>query len=309
RGHPDERRRVLAAGAAGIAIIAATYIPLAVSELTTSFRETRAAFAFLAGGGDPAAASPLLRVVVVALRIIGWPLTGLLTSAPAAALIAAASVVAILLWRARTAPRREHDAVVWFALTLAWSAVALAIAASSLATIVPGLPNDHYHAFLDPIVFVVAGIGAAALWNARGRALRAVAAAAVVAVVAFNVTIWPPAVAPDGGWPAARDAATRIASVVGNRDYAIVGIPEFKSADAYAFPLARAGRPPRELTPTAATGLPIVVVCDRLFEEAVGYRCGGPAESATAARLGSGLRLADRFDASARTVVAIYLPG
>jgi hypothetical protein len=51
-----------------------------------------------------------------------------------------------------------------------------------------------------------------------------------------------------------------------------------------------------------------VVVCDRLFEATTGAPCGGPAEDAAAALLDPGLALADRFDASARTAVSVYLP-
>ena len=58
-----------------------------------------------------------------------------------------------------------------------WSVVALAVFAPSLATVTPGLPNDHYHAFLDPVVLALAGAGLAAsvgLWpgSARRRAAR-----------------------------------------------------------------------------------------------------------------------------------------
>ena len=52
----------------------------------------------------------------------------------------------------------------------------------------------------------------------------------------------------------------------------------------------------------------MVVVCDRLFEEAIGAPCGGPAETAWAAKLEPTSVLADRFDASPRTAVSVYLP-
>ena len=305
RRGPADRAPLVRAAVAGAAIIALSYVPLAISELTNDFAETRAVLAFIAGGGDPSAASPLLRLVVVVLRAIGWPLTGLLTDAPAAALLATAAVVAILAWRARRAGGREREAMVWFGATLAWCTVALALAASSLATVVPGLPNDHYHAFLDPIVFVVAGVGAAALWRA-GPAPRLVAGAAVALVVAFNVAIWPPAVAPDRGWPAARQAAERIAAAVGTDRFSLVGLPVFKSTDAYGFPLVEAGLVPATGGGTAPPGAPLVVVCDRLFEEAIGSRCGGPAEDGVAAARGD-FSLRERFDASPRTAVSIYV--
>ena len=182
--------------------------------------------------------------------------------------------------------------------------MALAIGAATLATVVPGLPNDHYHAFLDPLVFVTVGLGAAAAWRTRQPAMRLVAAVGVAAVVAFNVLTWPPSVAPDGGWPAAQRAAERIATRVAGAPYALVSLPDFKSADAYAFPLTRAGHPPAP----ASTGEAVVVVCDRLFDEAIGAPCGGPAETAWAAARAPGAVLADRFDAAPRTAVSVYLP-
>ncbi len=76
----------------------------------------------------------------------------------------------------------------------------------------PGLPNDHYHAFADPMVFVLIGLGAARRGASGGpRTLRrrphrphaaasavpavpaAVAAVVVVALVGWNVANLPPA--------------------------------------------------------------------------------------------------------------------
>ena len=51
----------------------------------------------------------------------------------------------------------------WFGLGLLWSIVFLTIAAPSLAVVVRGLPNDHYHAFADPMVFTLVGLVVAAL--------------------------------------------------------------------------------------------------------------------------------------------------
>ena len=63
----------------------------------------------------------------------------------------------------------------WLALGLTWTVVALAVGASSLATVVPGLPNDHYHAFADPMVFTLIGIGAAVLWRGGRPAIAGLA--------------------------------------------------------------------------------------------------------------------------------------
>jgi hypothetical protein len=289
-----------------VTIIALSYVPLAVSELQTGFAETHAAAAFFGAGGALVATPLPVRILIVALRILAWPLTGLVTDAPLAALVAASAVIAILAWRSLAAPAEERFAARWFALTLAWSALALAVGAATLATVVPGLPNDHYHAFLDPLVFVTVGLGVAALWGRRSPVLRLASGVAVAAVVVFNILTWPPPVAPDGGWPAAEGAAARIATRTAGLPYTLASLPTFKSADAYAFPLVRAGHPPAAAG--GAAGQSVVVVCDRLFEEAIGAPCAGPAETAWAATSAPGSVLADRFDASARTAISIYLP-
>jgi hypothetical protein len=332
RGDDAERRAVISAGAIGVALLAASYIPLAIHELTNGFSELQAAGAFIAGGGEGSATSLPFRLVIVALRVLAWPLTGLITDAPIAALLAASLVVVIVVWRARAGDRDERTAVRWFGLTLGWSIIALTFLASGLATVIKGLPNDHYHAFADPIVFVVVGLGVAALarWRPRGqdrpetvgRRPPPVGAAAaillVVAVVAFNISRWPPARTADGGFPAAAAAADRILAALANDgapsaggDQPIVldSLPTFKSPDAVGFPLAAAGA---EIAATLPGGVdagshPHVVLCDELFTDAIGAPCGGPAEDAVASALG--FRLIDRFQAAPGRWVSVYRPG
>ena len=73
-------------------------------------------------------------------------------------------VIAITVWRGWLAPATdERTGVRWLGLGLLWTVIALAVGASSLATVVIGLPNDHYHAFADPMVVVLVGVGVAAL--------------------------------------------------------------------------------------------------------------------------------------------------
>ena len=67
-------------------------------------------------------------------------------------------MIAIAVWRGAGAT----GVVRWLGLGLLWSAVFLTMAAPSLASVVPGLPNDHYHAFADPMVVVLVGLGLAA---------------------------------------------------------------------------------------------------------------------------------------------------
>ena len=302
RGRGPERRRVLRAAAAGCGLIAVSYLPLLVHELGSGFSETRAAFDFLVGGSRGDGPPLLVRLVVVPLRVVSWPLTGLITAAPVAAILAAVVVVAILGWRLRVARGRERVAVVLLAGTLAWSSLALAVAASSLATVVPGLPNDHYHAFLDPVVFVTIGIGAAALWR-TAKVARVAVAAVLVALVALNVTLWPPREAPDGGYPAAERAASRVIDEVSGEAFALLGLPSLKNTDAYGFPLRRLGRAP---VPLEADPARLVVACDRLLEPITGAPCGGVAEDQLLSTLVGGWTLEDRWDASSRTLVSIY---
>jgi hypothetical protein len=211
--------------------------------------------------------------------------------------------------------------------TLAWSVAALAVFAPSLATITPGLPNDHYHAFLDPVVVVLAGAGVARLAGlaagrqtglAAGRRVaqagRAGAGVALAALAIIAVAAWPPAVADDGGWRLVDEAAARVAAAttaaLPGQPLAVIGIPPFKSADALRFPLERRGL---GLVPASDDMPPVgvvTVVCDPLFDGVVGAACGGPAEDAWLASGGSsGLRLVERFTAGPRRVISIYAPG
>src|SRR4029079_8605882 len=73
------------------------------------------------------------------------------------------------------------------------------------------LPNDHYHAFADPMAFVLVGLGLAALIReVRAPVGPAVAMALVVALVGWTLTHLPPAVHPDGGFPAGDAVASQV---------------------------------------------------------------------------------------------------
>ena len=315
RGPGPDRRTVLAAGLAGLGIIALTYIPLAIHEATTGFAETNAALDWLRAGGEPTDQSPPVRAVVILARVVSWPLTGLLTDAPTVALLAVLLVGAIVLWRWRSRDDRERVAVRWLGLGLLWTAGFLTVAAAGLGRVVPGLPNDHYHAFADPMVFALVGIGAASAvgaWRratpptgrmapadgtapeAASRGARTPAAAppppiatglavllgvAVVALVGWNLLNQPPTIAADGGYPAAEAAAQRILAGPHQPTVALRSLPSFKPADTYGYPLVRAGLP---VVPESATQT-LLILCDDLFAAAVGAPCGGPAEEASLA--------------------------
>ena len=320
RGGGPDRRRLLTAGAAGIVLLLLSYLPLAIHEASNDLSEVRAALGFVAGGGDPSSIGLLQRVVVIALRVLAWPLAGLVTSAPVAAVLAAAGVVASLAWMLVAGTPAERAAARWFGLTLVWTVVALTVVAGGLAAVVPRLPNDHYHAFVDPIVFVTAGLGVAGLVRGRtdaprtlGRAWPTVAGLViVVAVVGFNLVRQPPAVSPDGGWPAGDLAAERVLDQTGGpadrRVIVLHSLPEVKSVDAVRFPLIRRGAdaPEQSADSTGWEALPHVVLCDALFETAIGAPCGGPAEDPVVAPYGQ--RLVDRFLAAPDRWVSVYLP-
>ena len=156
---------------AGLAIVAASYVPLAIHELTNDFSELRAALDYIAGGGDPATSGSARTPARRGLRVVAWPLVGLITDAPAAAALSLAVVAAIVAWRWRAVdPPGERTAVRWLGLGLAWTALALTVAAPGLAVVIAGLPNDHYHAFADPMVFVLVGLGAGAAASLRSAA-------------------------------------------------------------------------------------------------------------------------------------------
>jgi hypothetical protein len=272
--------------------------------------------AYLAGGGREAAGGALARVVTIALRSITWPFAGVITDRPAVALGTAMVVtilIAVAIIRLRPAAgdpeatqrRRTSDAR-WLLGALAVSVVLLAFLAPGLATVTPGLPNDHYHNLLDPVVVVLCAVGLTRLGALRlgGRAIAGLLAAALVAI---SVTAWPPPVSDDGGWPLADRAAARILETTGDGPLALDGIPPFKNANAIRFPLDRRGA--TVATPGVRQDVTAwVVVCDPLFDDAVGAACGGQAEDrwvTTTAGLPP-LTLLDRFDAGPRRVLSVY---
>ena len=109
----SERRTVWVHGLAGLAIIALSFVPLVVHELTTNFSEVNAALAYLRGGGDFATLAAPLRAVVIGLRVLSWPLTGLITDGFVAGVVAAAAVIFIAVVLARRGTGREREAARW----------------------------------------------------------------------------------------------------------------------------------------------------------------------------------------------------
>ncbi len=168
RAWPD-RGAVLQMGVLGLGLIALAFVPLIVHELTTDFAEVQAALAYLRAGGEPPSMGPLGRFAFIGARVVSWPLVGLIVDGASAAVLAVVAVVAVAVWRALGGLGGERVAARWLGLGLLWTATALTFISPSLAVVIRGLPNDHYHAFADPMVFVLVGMGAAGLWR-LGRA-------------------------------------------------------------------------------------------------------------------------------------------
>jgi hypothetical protein len=328
-GH--ETRGLVLGGLGAMLVVAVGFLPLLAYELGHDFGETRAILAYLAGGERAATSGGAIeRIVLVGLRSVTWPFVGLITDRAVVSLVVA-MVVALLMTISLLGRRRGDTAGIggaaggtdlpaarWLAASLGVSVVLLAVFAPSLAVIVPGLPNDHYHAFLDPIVFALVGVGLARIAMRRaGLGASApggmAASALVVVLTVIAVTAWPPMVAGDGGWPLVDEAAVRVVGSTADEPLTLVGIPPFKSADALRFPLERRAAPVLPATvgvtvdTTAAPGL--VIVCDPLFDQVVGAACGGAAEDAWLAGAGAGApdaRLIDRFEAGPRRTISVY---
>jgi 4-amino-4-deoxy-L-arabinose transferase-like glycosyltransferase len=326
RTSATERLALLRIGLVGLGLIALAFVPLVIHELTTGFAEVQAALAYLRGGGEPPSQGPLARFLFIEARVVSWPLVGLIVDGVTAAMLSLVAVFAIVVWRSVAGAGDERTVARWLGLGLVWTALALTFASPSLATVIRGLPNDHYHAFADPMVFVLVGLGAAALWRpvpasspvSAVVAGRVLAAGGVLAILAWAVTHQPPAVHPDGGFPAAVTAADRIEGVAGPGPIRLLAIPDFKSVESYAYPLVRGGRSVQmsgetsEATLTrdsAAATEPesLVVICDSLFEPVIGAACGGTAE-ATIVPVALGDPI-DRFEAAPGRWISIYLGG
>ncbi|MDT5012009.1 MAG: hypothetical protein QOH57_3626, partial [Mycobacterium sp.] len=241
RPRPD-RPKMLLPVAGFAAIIAAGYVPLLIYELRNGFSETVAVGKYLAEPGMVGGPPLILRPLIVLWRIEVWPVAGPVPSAVLGGLPAATLVIVALFVAATGKPHLSRTFGRWAVGSLAWAVLALTIVAPGLAIFTAGLPNDQYHAWLDPMVF--AGIGVAA--NRLAEDLRApigktLAATLAVCCVALSILELPTLTSPDGGWPRAEQSAARIRSKVDGQSMAVVGVA--KSGAALAFPLTRAGPP------------------------------------------------------------------
>lgn len=314
---------VIRATVAGLALAALLFVPLLAHELGSDFEETRRALAYFSGGGDDGGRlDPFEQLAFTLFRVVGWPLVGLITDAPIGAIVSVSGATVLAAWLMLAGRGTDGTAGRWLGFTVLWSGIALSRLAPSLQTVVAGLPNDHYHAFLDPVVIVLVALAARALTRGTGPhprvdvAARSIVAAGLVALVLLDVRLWPRP-DPNGGWPAARDAGARIVATAGGGPIDVRGLPIFKTSEGVGFPVIVAGgdavvATDREsaIRPLLA-GTTLVIACDRLFEEVIGNACGGPAEARHLGRLtGEGVipALIERFDQSPRVVISIYGP-
>jgi 4-amino-4-deoxy-L-arabinose transferase-like glycosyltransferase len=314
---------IVRAAATGLGLVALLFVPLLVHELGSGWEETRHVLDYLAGGGSESTTDldPIAQVLITLFRVVGWPLVGLVTDAPAGAIVAVSITVVLGTWLAIAGRGTDRAVARWLGLTVVWSGLALTIVAPSLQTVVAGLPNDHYHAYLDPVVFVLLALAARALASGSGldhrvdTAARTMVAVALGALILLDLRLSPPA-DPNGGWPAARAAGERILEIAPS-PVDVRQLPIFKSAEGVGFPVIAAGgrafiATDREsaLRPIVPDAL-VVVACDRLFEEVMGAACGGPAELEYLHRLAGDARVPDlvtRFPLSPRIVISIYKP-
>jgi hypothetical protein len=318
RGPVGQRRRILGWGVAGVALVVATYLPVVFYETGHDFAETRGALGYFIGSDSAAAHDPLIRLLFSAIRILAWPLTSWplidLRAAFLPALTVASTLGAGLIWRVRatraagTVVERpaERDGLSFVGGLLLLLVLALGLGLRSVSE-VQDLPTEQYHVVADPLVLVASGLVLGGIWQTllawRGVRLgRLVVTAAILALVAWNASRWPPLTAPDGGWPAAHEAAQRLERDAQGSAIAFVALPAIKGADAYVYPLTYDGA---ALTTPGNAGT-VVVLCDSFWVET---GCGDPTSESvwlSDASAGSGLTLVERFSPAPYRTLSIY---
>ena len=329
RAPPGPARRS-AGCSTGSLIVGVLFLPLLVHELQTGFSETRAVRRVPRRATPGRSADPVGALAFTLLRVVGWPLVGARDGRaaargdPARGHARASRCSALRMRAAREAdrpalarrdPRLEHDRA------RVRGAVAPAGRGGPPERPLPRLPRpgrgpparDSGRA---PVLAAPRGAGGAPPSRGARRGPRHRdrhrGARARRALRASRRTSIPTA----AGRPRRPPASGSCGSTGGGTVW-LIGLPDFKLPDAIGFPIEHAGGQVATLVDTTGypgIGMPIVVVCDRLFEAAIGEPCGGPAEDALVASLtesGSGPGVAppalvERFDASPRTSVSIY---
>ena len=277
RGSLDVRRRrrgrigggCLVAGAVGLALLVLSYVPLLVHELQHDFSEIRAALGVpRRAAATPSSMSLPVRLLVVGLRVLAWPLVGLITDGARRGDRSAAhgrDRGRGLAGRRRRRRGASGPPPAGSASRCSGRPLALTVAASGLATVVPACPTTTTTRSPTRSCSSRSGSGLAAL-GATARATpapggrRPDAAAAwepsppvrsSSAIVGFNLVRQPPAVSPDGGWPAATrrrsGSWTRSATRRPARISSSTACPTSSQATRSGFPLVRRGASVPEL--------------------------------------------------------------
>jgi hypothetical protein len=267
RGPARRRRRTALWGLAGALIFVATYLPVIFHEVGNNFSETRGVLAYFSDPNSTSTTGPLLRLIFAMIRLLAWPLTrwpmvdrngGVMV-----AFMVATAIIMGLVWRlgvtARTAAAADPSApasapstsaVERFGIRLigCWLFIlifALSLGLHAVSEVQAGeLPTEQYHVVVDPLVFIAVGLIAAGLWRELPKrwlttTRRAVALIALAALVAWNAGHMPALTSPDGGWPAAQAAATRVEQDAAGSPTALVPLFAEKGSDAYLYPLTR----------------------------------------------------------------------
>jgi hypothetical protein len=238
---------------------------------------------------------------------------------PLLAVVVAAAAVLLTAIAVRLARDEDRPGVLLLVGVVVWSVPALALTAPTLLSAIPGLPNDHYHVYLDPAVIVLSASGLAAIaglgsrtpdelvvGERTGQALprRVASLAGLVVLVAIAAWRWPAATSPDGSWPIADEAAARLIASHDVEGMSLVSLPEVKSPDAIRFPLERRRATPSTVVPGSSAG-GVILVCDPLFEDFMGAACGGEAETRYAIEHGLDPAPLDQFQAGDRRVITV----
>ena len=282
RRRRGERRGLIRWGLAGLGLVALGYFPLLVHEIGHDFSETRAALDFLRSGGEPVALDPVSRLVFVALRIVAWPLAGLVTDAPAPAVLAVLAVVAGTGWRiAATRGPAGGDRTDGGGRRALAGGIAGGRRGRPRALRRQPRPGDAAPG--GPLPRLPRPprrrAGRAGRWPRSGggtSAAAVLAAGGLAALVAWNLATQPPAVAPDGGWPAARAAGGPARSPTpAGRPLALVGLPAFKPTTAYGYPLTVAGGAPGADGGGGRAGRPVRRPLRRVHRRRLRRRGGG----------------------------------
>jgi 4-amino-4-deoxy-L-arabinose transferase-like glycosyltransferase len=335
RGPAPRRVRVAAWGAAGVVLFVASYLPLIVNELGHSFSDTRGMLAYFTEPNSASSTGPLLRLLFAAIRIFAWPLTRwpMVDLKPAflVAFTTASAIMIGLFWRLGVTARGEvfeeetsddrpgaptgspdPPSAERFGVRLIGGWLLLIILALGLGlhavSEVQALPTEQYHVVADPLVLVAVGLILGGLWRPLPRrwltvSRRVAAVVTLAALLAWNVGHWPPLTAPDGGWPAAQTAATKVEHYAAGSSIALVPLFEEKGIDAYLYPLTRDGF--TLVAPAEATT--VVLLCDVYWLGG----CGGAAEANWVATnpAGRGLVQEYQFRAAPDRILTVYRRG